>query len=547
MSSIATDKPAPKDEVHPERKKECIDSLPKASDHFDSADDSEHGVKKNGKADSEDDDSLSGKSDQLDIADDSEDEDSDDDEDEDCEDDDSLPKASNHSDSADDSEDEESEDSTDDSEDEDSEGKMGAPECIHQFLRSIDAKVEELLRSNYRFHVNFLKKEIARAKRRIKMCKGGVARKRILAKNLYNKKWFLRHRLEVAKQEVCVANEWNIHALRYSKGEWVASVWTSLNKRESVPVEDAFVKAVIGPTNYKKRKFRSGEMIPLRKYDRMSEVWETEFQSISKRTEHEVDLYDCNGVVVRLTDRDAMEILDESVIEMANSSFQSGLLKKKIRLPSGALPHHQVNTEMNCQFHQQEAWAKDSPPAGSLASAGIEEKGPFSPVVVFRNGEVNSLKKFSTERVSHCLAYSLASALHYVGYPQEAFKFASEDVSDVKKIPDSLKGIFKSISGKKVGVRKFRINGEQFDPLDSSHQTENVIVACLMAKDSSGKGVHVNHCVAFVDRLIFDSNRSHAVGISRSSLDEICDSIISGAKYNGLYWSRAIILQTPRR
>jgi hypothetical protein len=69
----------------------------------------------------------------------------------------------------------------------------------------------------------------------------------------------------VAKQEVCVANGWNIHALRYSKGEWVASVWTSRNKRESVPVEDAFVKSVIGPTNYKKRKFRSGEMIPLRK------------------------------------------------------------------------------------------------------------------------------------------------------------------------------------------------------------------------------------------------------------------------------------------
>jgi hypothetical protein len=102
----------------------------------------------------------------LDIADDSEDEDSEDDENEDCEDDNSLPKASDHLDSADDSEDEESEDSADDSEDEDSEGKMGAPECIHEFLRSVDAKVEELLRSNYRFHVNFLIKEIARAKRR---------------------------------------------------------------------------------------------------------------------------------------------------------------------------------------------------------------------------------------------------------------------------------------------------------------------------------------------------------------------------------------------
>jgi hypothetical protein len=55
--------------------------------------------------------------------------------------------------------------------------------------------------------------------------------------------------------------------------------------------------------------------------------------------------------------------------------------------------------------------------------------------------------------------------------------------------------------------------------------------------------VHVSHCVCFVRDLIFDSNMTQAMTIDQKNLDKVVASIIPGAKYSGIIYSRELVFR----
>ena len=59
--------------------------------------------------------------------------------------------------------------------------------------------------------------------------------------------------------------------------------------------------------------------------------------------------------------------------------------------------------------------------------------------------------------------------------------------------------------------------------------------------------VCINHSVCFVGDYVFDANLDRALEITRDSLDFICDNIVDGAIYDGIFWSRELIFQTKNQ
>jgi hypothetical protein len=146
----------------------------------------------------------------------------------------------------------------------------------------------------------------------------------------------------------------------------------------------------------------------------------------------------------------------------------------------------------------------------------------------------------------HCLAYSIASTLHHIGFVEEARLVAEEDPSDVANLLPVLEDVFHKVSSKKIDLTRTRHPDGPFNPLLPHHRTSNLVVASLKARSalpsSRGRKVLLNHTVCFLGDLVFDSNRSHSVEINKKNLDDICGDIVSGAEYDGLYWSRELLI-----
>jgi hypothetical protein len=71
------------------------------------------------------------------------------------------------------------------------------------------------------------------------------------------------------------------------------------------------------------------------------------------------------------------------------------------------------------------------------------------------------------------------------------------------------------------------------------------IVASLKAACIEGgrkRTVPINHCVCFLGEFVFDSNCATALKINKENLDRICSDIVEGSFYDGIYWSRELIL-----
>ena len=141
---------------------------------------------------------------------------------------------------------------------------------------------------------------------------------------------------------------------------------------------------------------------------------------------------------------------------------------------------------------------------------------------------------------------SLASALHHMGYAEEAANL----VVNYEKLPSSRcrtgelarlqASVASSIEKKPLVKGKYDLSGLVSSP------SKNPIVACLKAAcledGRKKKNVGLNHCVCFWDTYVFDSNYATALEINKENLDRICNDIVDGSFYDGIYWSRVLLL-----
>lgn len=144
---------------------------------------------------------------------------------------------------------------------------------------------------------------------------------------------------------------------------------------------------------------------------------------------------------------------------------------------------------------------------------------------------------------NQCIFRSCASALHYLGYEQEARSISRVQGNRQNAFVETkalINKLFTKENGKPIPYRKAR-----YEPLTSSHRRPNPIIASLKAeKWESGIAtpINISHAVCFVGDYIFDSNHEAALPNNPQSLNLVCDAVEPGATYCGIHWSREIVL-----
>jgi hypothetical protein len=97
----------------------------------------------------------------------------------------------------------------------------------------------------------------------------------------------------------------------------------------------------------------------------------------------------------------------------------------------------------------------------------------------------------------------------------------------------------------KIPFRKGRYSPD--DPLD---RRPNPVVASLKAvlmENGRIQQTQIKHCVCFVGDYVFDSNQETALPINSLSLDLICNAVVPGATYAGIFWSRELLLVRDKK
>ena len=59
--------------------------------------------------------------------------------------------------------------------------------------------------------------------------------------------------------------------------------------------------------------------------------------------------------------------------------------------------------------------------------------------------------------------------------------------------------------------------------------------------------VYLKHCVCFIGDVVFDPNFDFAMVASQESMDCICNKLQLGVSYDGIEWSRELILKKEWR
>jgi hypothetical protein len=164
------------------------------------------------------------------------------------------------------------------------------------------------------------------------------------------------------------------------------------------------------------------------------------------------------------------------------------------------------------------------------------------------SGLAGSLPKIQhRNEAEQCTLKCMASALHYLGHHKLAriislgYKVGYESC-DFKKAMAFIDEMTRKHCGKQMWL-KGGLSKRRYCPLDLSHRRPHPILASLKAVDQMKKPTGINHCVCFVGDYIFDSNMETALPISQKTLDFICDSIVTGATYAGIFKSRELLIK----
>ena len=485
-----------------------------------------------------------------------------------------------------------------------------SPDCILHVFEGMAEKIEVALEENAeRLGEEYLNSEISKIKGKLRKTRKKAWRAE-LKEQLSDKEWVLEHRRHLAMIQVIVEEPQAIHSLRKEEDGWTGKVWVSPTRVDVVEFEDLFVTTLLVPTSYTDERFRQGKLAVLGKYDLQHNVSETHFRHIRQVTEDTFEVKDAFGTSAIVPAEWAEENIKKRAVSSARDLFAKGVTNLFVPLgptsaakpPPRSFPnsrrafavryrgsrrfdrgsrrfdpetiargnHHRSTPEvLGLPSERKNQGCRPGGEARVRSAMSFVEPPPqreFQP----SGGEL-PLIKFRNEKVmgeGHCMRYSLASALAYVGLEGVALAVASDPmcdgVSDIKGSLTRAGLVTKPLPEERArtnrrpipvlvynatvqqpgpdGQKGKRVN---YDPLKLHHRICNPVVACLKAvKRERGREVphNINHCVCFLGSLMFDSNQKATVMLDRHALDAAVALVEPGCEYGGLWWAREVIL-----
>jgi hypothetical protein len=324
----------------------------------------------------------------------------------------------------------------------------------------------------------------------------------------------------------------SVRSLKYARGGWMGQVWTSSGGLEEVELTEDYVEKFFLSPFYQGMFLDADDesYCVLTKYCRQPTINQTQFQSIIYHDENCTSfpspfiaraasdyggcfrVVDCNGEPAFVTPAWAQRVIPKDSVRAARA--KPGVT---VQMRLGSTP--------------------------SLPKMLPKMKGsaPSLPQMKYKN---NSGRP-------RCVIKCIASALHYIGYTEEAANL----VINYEKIPHThhrrgeiahLRETVALTMNKKVPMRKGMHNLSSLMSPVGPGVHPNPIVASLKAACFEGgrkTAVTVNHTVCFLGEFVFDSNCATALEINKENLDRICNDIVEGSFYDGIYWSRELILR----
>jgi len=134
---------------------------------------------------------------------------------------------------------------------------------------------------------------------------------------------------------------------------------------------------------------------------------------------------------------------------------------------------------------------------------------------------------------NYCLCYSIASALHYIGLVEEGKKVAAlaEDSIDLEN-KKQLEYIVLHMQDIVPNIRMYQAFGKALKKGKGKKKQDLTVEQLVQAKTPFptivipwGKDLSVNHAVAVVDDLIFDSTQRNALTLTHKSFHWICGAL----------------------
>ena len=213
--------------------------------------------------------------------------------------------------------------------------------------------------------------------------------------------------------------------------------------------------------------------------------------------------------------------------ENGDDTKEAGSRGQRCQIPVGSLPSEKPSA------------------AVSGPAQGVQPTNSQSlPMVMFRNsGSGSCMEKCFCSGLYHAKYHKTATELDVVFGSQQYIRQGDKRVQKRQFKKTTWEFLSSTKQFKRVSLR----SRMRFDPFNSDHHRDLPILAELKATTTNRKGkrvpVGINHCVAFVGGWVFDSNQPTALPTSRESLDKICDNVLQGSEYSGIYWHLELFMQ----
>lgn len=382
------------------------------------------------------------------------------------------------------------------------------PRC-KALLKQMESEVSQLAPTPGMEHLqrDYLHSEIKQLRKALEQATTKAEEQKI-QKLLDDKQWTLDNLPVLYRNECALTYPALVCGLKYDRScGWQAKVWISPKQHLIVEVEEHYVKWLLTDLAYECGKYHkaSTKFAKIEKYHLQKDLDEIQFFKFK-------DMHD-----------GTYNLVDEYMTTVPASA---AWVKKNI------------DAELLSPINADEGgWIHNT--FGSCATSTVALP-VLSARVLARNPKV--LHKNSGNQ---CVLMALASALAYMGKDGMAESIASASKKyGLKRCGVQFKE-FVSIVGTMLHVPCRKTDYK--NGLTTEVRRENPVVVALRGwKD--GRVCSLNHCVCFVGNLVFDSNLDVALETTKKNLDLICNNVLDGASYDGIYWAREVmIVQKPKQ
>ena len=311
-----------------------------------------------------------------------------------------------------------------------------------------------------------------------------------------------------------------IHSIYYTRGKGHEITFWAFGELWQTAVTQRFIEeTLLMPEAAKGDYYKQERWIKIRHYDLRETFDTTNFKYVrAVKGSSKYVLIDNDGVQVTVSWHFASMKADRDTLKKARYE----MLGENVFIKVGRSARPKIKKEST----------------GDL----MERLSRIYPPVAFRNKDNN------------CCESALCSGLVFKGLVEPARRimddYASKRTAIGSKIQQKrhVKEICREhLMASTVFSKSELVATTEYDPLNFKHRTDTLMLAELRAgglnRHDRLADVNLNHCVCFVGNYVFDSNRGHALPITRGNLDIICGDIVDGARYWGLKWCYSLVLE----